>query len=682
MRRMGSVKGLATLAASILGGLGTGCGGTSGPLDAADRDLLERRLSMDEAAKLPFACAGDVTKGGTIGDGQDGSAADMYTCWPEQTRSREPLEAHDFFVDKTGALVDLEWLRERKHQKRLETHRFDQELIREAALRPTEELKVHVWFDVPEGGTLPTKAEVLTMTDAELVRATADASQALRKQADALLTAIEALPGRKQVLGMLGGEQQITPMIVLRASPEVLERIGDLEGVTEVGFAPKLDRGASSAWYPLDLGSVNGAPVVPATGAGVTVADVYGGGGFPDSTFSGLKPGSCDPPSGPNYMCYCPSAAASGSGGTHIARAMGFVKSTHPSLPHGNARGATVIVANDIDGDSCTSNSVEGGIDWALANGANVINRSASNSHAYARYLDYRATISPFPLAVAAAGNDGLGSAVSSELINGVVVGGARDFADPDRNNLKTMYSGSQSVNRNGLGAAGFEMPHIVAPAVWVSTNSGDGGVISVTGTSFSTPQVSGAAAMLMDAINTKMWPEAVFSLLMVGPEQSVDGGMLSLHDTVDDRDGVGALNTRNSFDAALIELDPGQSANRGWDVDIITKGNSPSGAYLNSGWTAVIPAGRTLRVSAMMFGRNTCTIGSASSCTGRDIVHFRLRGLENGALIKESANFNSNYQYFTYTNTSINDKFMTLKIWISNWNSLVDTTLGFAFTS
>lgn len=209
------LKGVAALAMWV-----SGCSGSGGPLDSADADLLDRRVSDEAAARLPFSCAGEVTKGVALGDGHDNDAAQVYTCWPQEAPGREPLEAQDFYVDKAGKLVDLDWLRRLKRLAVIERHRFDAELIEEVAKRPTEHAKVHVWFDVPEGGSPPGKAEAMAMSETELAQATVNASRILRERASALIAAIEALPGSKEVLGMLGGEGQVTPMITLRASPK------------------------------------------------------------------------------------------------------------------------------------------------------------------------------------------------------------------------------------------------------------------------------------------------------------------------------------------------------------------------------------------------------------------------------------------------------------------------------
>lgn len=650
-----------------------GCGvGPEEDLGVAG-ELLSKQVPDAIAARLPFQCRGTLTKEPSLIDSTETAPTEVYICW-----LNGKSETH--FVDSSGHETDTDALRYAKKQSRLARHRFDDDLLEEVAKKPNETVTAHVWFDVPEEGHPPTKSDVVALSPTEVLARTSRASAALRQAADSLAKQFEAIAGKGAVVGILGGEEQITPMITVRATPQVLREIGDLDGVTAVGFAPNRDVGESTAWYYLDVVDPVANNFQGATGVGVTVADVYGGNGFPNSSMSGLAPGNCTPPSGPSFKCYCPAAAATGSGGAHMAETMGVIKSLNPALPPGVAKNATIILANDADGDVCTSNSVTGAIDWALTNGANVINRSAANSSAYSRYLDYRATISPFPMVVAAAGNSGNGSTVASNLYNGIVVGAARDKGDTNRNHLKTISTFSQSVNVSG-GAAGHELPNLVAPGELIATNDGSGSAISVSGTSFSTPQVAGASATLTEAIHTKIWPEVVFSLLMVGPEQSVDGGILDLSDAVDDKDGAGALNLAVSWNATFSKLSPGATAAIGWDDDVITKAASPQGAYLNSGWTAVIEPGRTLRANAVLFTRNTCTLGNASSCTGEEFVHFRLDATSGGVVVKTSANFSSNYQYLTFANTGPNAISITLKLWIENWNSLTDTTLGFAFT-
>jgi hypothetical protein len=499
----------------------------------------------------------------------------------------------------------------------------------------------------------------------------------------------QRIPGETRWVRKLGGDDQVVPVLTVEAAAPTLERIDELDDIVAVGLTQTKERPASTAWHALDEIPYMITPPASHNGTGVVVADVYGGNGMADTTYSGFASGVCTPPSGPNYKCYCPGAAASGAGGNHIAQAMGFVKNSHPSLPGGTANDATIIVANDVDGDYCTSASVAGGVDWALDNNADVINRSASNSTANARYLDYRARISPFPLVVASAGNT-TGSTVSSDLLNGVVVGAADDLGDSDRDNLKTIsvWSGTQSsqwINPGGLGASGRELPHLLAPGTAVSTLDGQGGTSTPNGTSFSAPQVSGIGAALIEASGGALngRPEALFAILLAAPEQNVDGlWPLNFVDSVDDKDGVGAVNARFS-QRMLSKVDGGWPAvSRAHDYGTITSSGTPAGSTYSEVWSAVVAPGQWLRVAAILFAKGTCTIGSASSCGARDYPRFRLRGSLGATPKAESGNLNQNYQYFGWKNTGLAGATISLTITVDNWDGITSTPFAIAWTT
>src|ERR1041385_4219443 len=92
--------------------------------------------------------------------------------------------------------------------------------------------------------------------------------------------------------------------------------------------------------------------------------------------------------------------------------------------------------------------------EWALINGAHVVNMSTGDGPVGApqasddRYFDYKATHSPFPLVVAAAGNNngipGTSQIPAHELYDGLVVGASNHSGS---RTTEQMANFSQRVN-------------------------------------------------------------------------------------------------------------------------------------------------------------------------------------------------------------------------------------------
>lgn len=667
---------LTTLVGTSALGL-AGCSDAGFEAELLDASMQEMIVSDDSQSKLPFACSGVVTKEVPLAFESSQRVVTPYTCW------KGPRDQQLHVVDELGAETDLETLRKEDVRAfRERYHRFDPDLRDEVARAKSDELvTADVWFSVPKEAELPEKELMVALAPREQEALSRDFRKALKRRADDMQRAIEAIGGDTRMVRKLGGARQIVPVLTLQASAENLERIGDLDGVVAVGLSQVKERPADASWYWVDETPTMVEGARSYNGTGITVADVYGANGIADTSLSGFASGSCTPPSGPSYNCYCPAAAATGSGGNHMAQAMGFVKNTDTVLPSGTAGGATIIIANDADGDVC-SGGFDGAIDWALDNGADVLNRSATHGTSAARYLDYISRYAPYPFVAVAAGNSS-GSAVGSSIANGLVVGAADDNGDMDRDDLKAMASFSSWINTSN-GAAGNELPHIVAPGDHVKTVDGAGGTADVSGTSFSTPQVSGVAASVMEvSSDLNIWPEGLFAVLLAGPEQDVVGGWpLSLSDSVDDKDGVGAVNAWGSAQIAMKKVDGGNSAwPRGHDYGGINASYTPAGSTYSEAWNASVPAGRTLRVAAVLFAKGDCS-GDETTCGGRDFAHFRLRGLQGSTVRGQSANFNGNYQYFGWKNTGTSQVTIKIEIKIEDWDGLSGTTYGMAWST
>ena len=350
-------------------------------------------------------------------------------------------------------------------------------------------------------------------------------------------------------------------------------------------------------------------------GTDITVANVESA--LPDTIANlSLPSGSCQPG---GYVCACPG----GSANSHPRTVMGVIRNTiggFAGLRGGTAPGSRDVFANCVTGTFLSDQN------------ATVINRSvaapAGNPQtAVDMYFDALAVQYPYPLVTIAAGNGGPTVRVGNNLRNGLVVGGANDQRNPDRNALKTMYSGSQGKNHGG--ASGWELPHLVAPAVDIATAGATPDLIAYgTGTSYATPQVAGIAAALQEQTGLEHFPEALIPAFLVGPEQDVNGGWpLDLHDEIDDLDGVGAVNARLSSRVLGNKVDGAQApVELGFDHGWITPTVVPNESLFPEVYEVFVPAGQTLRAAAVVLSRPTCgSPVSATNCTANPYPRFAL---------------------------------------------------------
>ncbi len=211
------------------------------------------------------------------------------------------------------------------------------------------------------------------------------------------------------------------------------------------------------------------------------------------------------------------------------------------------------------------------------------------------------------------------------------------------------MFTGTQRVNSSG--AIGWELPHLVAPAVNVDTSGGTlGAVTAASGTSFAAPQISGAVAIAQEANPVlKFWPEVILPALLVGADEGVDenlGGVwpMNLHDSIDDMDGAGL--------------------------------------YYGETYYASVPSGTRLRAAAHLQSRPTCgSPANETNCASNPFPMFYLTIFNSsGAAVATSANGSQNYQYTTILNQSGSTQTYTMRIWVAHPSGVSSTTFGVAW--
>jgi hypothetical protein len=604
---------------------------------------------------------------------------------PVQCRAPGGEHVSTAFIDELGNFTTLaeELARNADARRRLKSN-FDDDLAQELDLEasrtaPTPAV-VHadVWFAFPSA---------LRVTRAEYENANADEQRrlllrdrtAVVEHATRVAERVRAL-GATVVTRSSPGLRGRGPVLTVQADRATLERIGELDEVTEIGLT-ELDaneKAHGEAWYHVDMfpSIVSGTPA--ANGSGITVADVITEGVY-DSTHLAIEPGECQGPSGPSYKCFCPAGAPNAPTNSHMQVVLGVLKNRHPDLSGGAASEARIIAGNG-SGSCGLFHDI---VDWTIDQGARVINRSAGNSASASRYLDHLASVAPWPIIVTSAGNSA-SSAVSSRVYNAVSVGGAQDNDNLDRN-ATVLWPSTSWKNPDGLGAGGQELPHVVAPARNIATVPvhPNQGYRNSGGTSLATPQVSGLAASLKQL--KPMYPDNFIPILMVSAERGVDGPPLSLSDDVDDRDGAGLMNAKLAYDLAMSPIPAsGSTASRGWFTNWTTPERTPDGSVLYTAYTSV-PSGKTLRVAAQELVHVACgSPATNSNCTSvaGPAISLELSVPGGGSTwtsFAQSANFATSYQYLSVPRAGT----YRIQLRVVDWAGVTGTTYwGIAWTS
>ena len=189
----------------------------------------------------------------------------------------------------------------------------------------------------------------------------------------------------------------------------------------------------------------------------------------------------------------------------------------------------------DSSGSGSTSN-IARGVDFAVNNGAKVINLSLGGpSGTQTLENAINNAIQRGVIVVAAAGNGGARNVGFPGAYPQCITVGATDSND----NLASFSSYGPAVD-------------LVAPGVGISTLNRNGSFSSGNGTSFSTPIVAGAAALLA-SLNSSLNQDAMVKLLTVGADDLGSAGY-------DERFGWGRLNIPDS----IAELDGGNGGGGG----------------------------------------------------------------------------------------------------------------------
>lgn len=199
--------------------------------------------------------------------------------------------------------------------------------------------------------------------------------------------------------------------------------------------------------------------------------------------------------------------------GTHVAGiigANGSIKGVAPNV--------SFFALKVCGSDGCPTSNIIAGIDWSVANGADIISISLGGSDwpndefADVSNIVSDAAVDKGVVVVVAAGNEGpgTGTVASPGSARKVITVGASD----SKGSVTISDDTIASFSTRGPSAFGRLDPDVVAPGVSINSTSYTGGYILKNGTSMATPHVSGAAALLLQK-NPSLTPADVRRILM-----------------------------------------------------------------------------------------------------------------------------------------------------------------------
>jgi hypothetical protein len=243
----------------------------------------------------------------------------------------------------------------------------------------------------------------------------------------------------------------------------------------------------------------------------------------------------------------------------HARLVTGVIRNRQDEGPDGYAPGARVYSANSYTLDA---------LDWAVVDRrASVVNqsfhRASEPGSPYLSYddivKDYLALHYPYPFVAQAAGNfwstdpDNI-DPPSSEYVNHK---GYNSVSAGNHNDAASAMAGGSVFRNPDTAHDDRELPEISANGTNVSAVGR-----TASGTSFASPAVAGAAALLQDASSTlRYWPEGIRAILAASAGRNVSTD-------ADERDGAGALDVAAGVAVARSRRSRNNSpSSRGWNV-------------------------------------------------------------------------------------------------------------------
>ncbi len=356
---------------------------------------------------------------------------------------------------------------------------------------------------------------------------------------------------------------------------------------------------------------------------------------------------------------------------SHAARVASVLVGDHPSFPdfRGIAYGNnSVVSAKVVDG---SYQYMESGLNWAVDQGAQVINCSFSTTSTLHiqpedRIWDYVVRYR-YPTIVVAAGNeDNTGNwnvRSPAKGYNILTVGGFDDNNTPTWSDDEMWWDESCHVDPyvDGQGTSGDrEKPDVAAVGVHLMSadiSLGDNGFSAPNGTSLAAPQVAGLAALIMDRVPTfaswPWWPEAIRAIIMASAMHNIEGDS-----RLSDWDGAGGIDVSLADSIAVN----GQWATRNisYPIDYEWDDNYGDFVWLAETFPVSASAGVTVR-AAIAWDSNPSsdfqTDGTDSLDTELDLLVFDPDGNE----FAWSISYDNSFELVEFTATQTGQ--YTLKV-------------------
>jgi subtilisin family serine protease len=246
-----------------------------------------------------------------------------------------------------------------------------------------------------------------------------------------------------------------------------------------------------------------------------------------------------------------------GNHGTHVT---GTVAGGDTSGEYiGVAPDAEVMHGLVIPNDDGTTSQVIGGMEWAVANDADVIVMSLGSETYNGAFIDAVENARTNGVSVVAAiGNNGAGSSTSPGNVYGILSVGAVDESSD-----VPSFSGGERIDVKEVWHPLFESqtddwpeeyvtPTVTAPGVSISSAAPGGGYRTASGTSMATPHVGGAVALIQSATDERISNVAIAHTLEETARKPASWSQPD--DERDSRYGAGIIDVGEAVDA--IESD------------------------------------------------------------------------------------------------------------------------------
>lgn len=269
----------------------------------------------------------------------------------------------------------------------------------------------------------------------------------------------------------------------------------------------------------------------------------------------------------------------------HATWSAGIAAGSHPTYK-GVAPEADIISSPTYG----TTDDVVTAIEWAVDQGADIINSSYTVSsgdddmHELDRAYDYFARYWELTMPTAAGNqDDGNHIATPGKAYNVITVGAYKDQNDPNWSN-DSMWDKSayQNPKTDDDRYGDREKPEVVAVGADVTVLGTNGQLSAIWGTSASTPQVSGLAALLMQRHKSlRFWPEAVKAIIMASAIHNIEGPSIMRVDDYDDKDGAGGIVADPADQIAMTGGEYGSTCfSPCWWGESILNSSFPVGTY------------------------------------------------------------------------------------------------------